>query len=245
MLKNTSHHAPESFSKEDGKKQLQELLEDISDLQNLLMAEREHALLVVIQGMDASGKDGLIRDVFGVMNPIGLRAISFKVPTEEEADHDFLWRIHQHTPAKGEVAVFNRSHYEDLIVPAIRETISDKEWKSRVHSVNAFEEHLQQNGAIKILKFYMHVSHKKQQERLEERMVVAEKMWKYNADDLVESGQWDAYMKVYDRIFKECNVAPWHIIPADQNWYKELLVAQEVVETLRGLKMEFPGMKKG
>lgn len=219
-------------------------LEEISELQNLLMAERKHALLVVIQGMDASGKDGLIRDVFGMMNPMGLKAVSFKVPTEEEADHDFLWRIHRHAPAKGEVAVFNRSHYEDLIVPTIRETLSDKDWENRVRSINAFETHLMGNGTH-ILKFYLHVSHKEQRERLEERMVAPEKMWKYNANDLVESARWDDYMKVYDRLFQECNVAPWHIIPADQNWHKELLVAQEVVKLLKGLKMEFPGMKKG
>lgn len=243
MLSKTPYRAPKDLTKKAGKKALKTLREEIAELHNLLMAERKHALLVVIQGMDASGKDGLTRNVFGAMNPMGLHAVGFKVPTAEEASHDFLWRIHKHTPAVGEVAVFNRSHYEDLIMPAINKTISETQWQSRAQSINDFERHLVQNGHTHILKIYLHVSHKKQHQRLEERMVIPEKMWKYNANDILESARWDQYMEIYERLFRECNEVPWTLIPADQNWYKELLVAEKVVEMLRSLNMQFPGMK--
>lgn len=245
MLSKISSRAPENLRKDEARQKLKVLKKEISELHNLLMAERKHALLVVIQGMDAGGKDSLIRKVFGAMNPMGTHAVGFKVPTEEEAAHDFLWRIHKHTPGKGEVSVFNRSQYEDLIVPAVQQTISEKDWLERAQSINDFERHLAQNGHTCILKFYLHISHKKQVKKLKERMKVPEKMWKYNANDLVESTKWDDYMAVYERIFRECNELPWTIIPADQKWYKELLVAEKVVETLRSLHMKFPGMKKG
>jgi PPK2 family polyphosphate:nucleotide phosphotransferase len=243
-LSKISARAPESLSKADGKAQLETLLEEIAALQNLLMADRNHSLLVVIQGMDASGKDGLIRTVFGAMNPMGIRVQAFKAPTEEEASHDFLWRIHKHTPAKGQVMVFNRSQYEDLIMPAIRSTISKTDWKHRAQSINDFERHLTQNSNTHILKLFLHVSHEEQHKRLQERMDVPEKMWKYNANDLVESARWDDYMAEYESIFKQCSEVPWQIIPADQNWYKELLVAQQVVAILKSLPMAFPGMKQ-
>ncbi len=245
MLTEIATRAPENLTKEEARQRLKALRKEISDLHNLLMAERKHALLVVIQGMDASGKDSLIRKVFGAMNPMGTHAVGFKVPTEEEAAHDFLWRIHKHTPGKGEASVFNRSHYEDLIVPAIQQTISEEDWKERARSINAFERHLTLNGHTHILKFYLHISHKKQVKKLKERIELPKKMWKYNANDLVESTKWADYMEVYERIFRDCNEAPWTIIPADQKWYKELMVAEKVVEALRSLNMKFPGMKKG
>lgn len=240
-----STQPPKGLTKAVAQKRLAALRKEISELHNLLMAERKHALLVIIQGMDASGKDSLIRKVFGAMNPMGTHAVGFKAPTEEEAAHDFLWRIHKHTPAKGTVSVFNRSQYEDLIVPAIHQTLSEADWKARVRSINDFEYHLTRNGNTHIIKIYLHISHKKQVKKLKERIELPRKMWKYNADDLLESTKWDAYMAVYERIFRECREAPWTIIPADKKWAKHLLVAEAVVKLLRSLKMKFPGLKKG
>lgn len=243
-LKNIDTRAPKDFEKVATKAKMAEIIEELDTLQNLLYAEGKHSILVVVQGMDASGKDGLTRDVFGTMNPQGVTVKSFKVPTSEEASHDFLWRVHQHAPAKGMIQIFNRSHYEDVLVTRVHGWVDDELAMQRMKAINDFEQLITVHNNTIILKLYLHISPEKQQERLEERLTNPEKMWKYNANDLVEAKQWKKYMGYYEETFKTCNNVPWHVIPADQNWYKSYLVAKLLRDTLKGLDMQFPGLKK-
>ena len=220
------------------------ILQELTALQNLLYAEAKHSLLIVIQGMDASGKDGLIRDVFGVMNPQGVQVESFKAPTSKELSHDFLWRIHMHAPSKGMIQVFNRSHYEDILITRVHNWCNDALAFKRMKAINDFEEMLEVHNHTHILKFYLHISPEEQKLRLLERLEDKTKQWKYNEQDLEEAKLWDQYMHAYEDCFNKCNKVPWHIIPSDQNWYKEYLVAHTILETLKKLKMRFPGLKK-
>ncbi len=243
-LKDIDTRAPAGVDKTKTKNALGKILKDLDELQNLLYAEGKFSLLIVIQGMDASGKDGLTRDVFTSMNPQGVNVSSFKEPTKEELSHDFLWRIHKQAPAKGMIQIFNRSQYEDVLVTRVHGMIDDEIAKKRMQAINDFEKLLINHNDTHILKFYLHVSHKEQLERLDERLRKPEKMWKYSPDDFKESKLWDTYMKYYEDVFEHCNAAPWHIIPSDQNWYKSYLVARTIQQTLKGLRMKFPGMKK-
>jgi PPK2 family polyphosphate:nucleotide phosphotransferase len=236
--------APKDMDKDKTKKKIEEIQEELNELQNLLYAESKHSLLVVLQGMDASGKDGAIRNVFGRLNPQGVAVKSFKVPTPEELAHDFLWRVHQHAPPKGMIQIFNRSHYEDVIVTRVHKIIDDKKAKERMKSINDFEELLQRHNRTVILKFYLHVSHKEQIKRLEERVKDPAKQWKYNEKDFEESKIWDIYMDMYEDAFRHCDDPPWIIVPSDQNWHKEYVIAEEVLKTLKSLDMKYPGMKK-
>jgi PPK2 family polyphosphate:nucleotide phosphotransferase len=237
--------APKEVDKKDTKEKTTAILQELDDLQNLLFAEHKHSLLVVIQGMDGSGKDGVIRNVFTTMNPQGVNVKSFKVPTEEELAHDFLWRVHQHVPGKGMIHIFNRSHYEDILVTRVHKWCDDKTAKKRMKAINDFEELLQNHNETHILKFYLHISPEEQHERLSERMKEPAKMWKYNEKDFDEAKLWDVYMKMYEDCFNNCNAVPWTIVPADQNWYKEYIIAGEIRKLLKGLNMQYPGMKKG
>lgn len=236
--------APKSLDKDKIKAKTRAITQELSDLQNMLYAESKHSLLILIQGMDAAGKDGLVRDVFTTMNPMGIQVKSWKAPTAEELSHDFLWRIHQHTPAKGMIQIHNRSHYEDILITRVHNMIDDSIAKKRIKAINNFEELLAEHNNTTTLKFYLHISPEEQQLRLNERMQVPEKMWKYNANDIEESKFWKVYMKYYEECFAHCNKVAWNIIPADQNWYKSYLVAQKVHETLLNFKMQFPGLKK-
>lgn len=242
-LAKTSTRAPKKIDKEKIKLQTQKLLVELDELQNLFFATSQKALLIVVQGMDASGKDGLIANVFGAFNPMGVRVISFKKPTEEEMAHDFLWRIHLNAPRKGMIQVFNRSHYEDILIQRVHQWIDESTVKKRIKQINNFEQMLEENGS-KILKFYLHISHEEQLERLNERMKLPEKNWKFNPQDFEESKLWDKYMLAYEDALNNCNQIPWNIIPADQNWYKEYLVASTVVDYLKSLKMTYPKIKK-
>ncbi len=242
-LAKTPTHAPHDLRKHEGRERLAGMLDELNELQNLLMAEAKHAVLVIIQGLDASGKDGLIRHVFGAMNPQGVRAHSFKVPTEEEAAHDFLWRIHCRVPPKGVLQVFNRSHYEDLLFPYVHRGASLKDLAPRIEAINAFERLLTEVGNTTVLKFFLHVSPEEQQARLAERVQNPAKMWKYNAGDFAEAKLRPTYYTIYDAIFEQCDVVPWTVVPADQNWYKELVVAEALRDALRGLHMAYPGLK--
>ena len=243
-LSKIATRAPRNIDKDATKKKLASICNELDDLQNLMFAEGKHSILVILQGMDASGKDGLIRDVFTAMNPQGVQVTSFKVPTAEELSHDFLWRIHEHTPAKGMIKIFNRSHYEDVLVTRVHGLIDDKTAMRRMQAINAFEQLLQQHNDTHIIKIYLHVSHEKQQERLAERMEIPEKMWKYNARDLEESKLWDKYYTYYEEVFAQCNDPEWNIIPTDHNWYKSYLVAKLLHDKMKSLKMKYPGMKK-
>ena len=243
-LNDISTRAPKDFDKETTKKKTGEILNQLDDLQNLLYAESKHAVLVVMQGMDASGKDGVIRNVFGVLNPQGVTVRSFKAPTAEELSHDFLWRIHHAAPAKGMIQIFNRSHYEDILITRVHGWCDDKTAKKRMNAINDFERMLEEHNNTHILKFYLHISKEEQEERLRERLHNPAKMWKYNERDFEEAKLWNEYRKVYEDCFEHCNKIPWTIVPADQNWYKEYVFASTLYDLLKDLKMKFPGLKK-
>lgn len=236
--------APKDLDKREVKEKTEKILEELDELQNLLFAEGKHSVLIVIQGMDGSGKDGVIRNVLGNMNPQGVSVRSYKAPTSEELSHDFLWRIHHYAPPKGMIQIFNRSHYEDILVTRVHKWCDDETANKRMEAINDFEKLLQKHNSTHILKFYLHVSAEEQHERLSERMKDPTKMWKYNEKDFEEAKLWDVYMAMYEDCFNNCNNPPWTIVPADQNWYKEYIIASKLQELLKGLDMQFPGLKK-
>jgi PPK2 family polyphosphate:nucleotide phosphotransferase len=243
-LSDISTEGPKKISKEQTKAETQEILSELDELQNLLYAEHKHAILMVVQGMDASGKDGLVNHVMSRMNPMGVDVQPFKAPTPEEADHDFLWRIHKHAPAKGMIQVFNRSHYEDILVQRVHKWIDDKTAFRRMAAINDFERLLTQHNNTTILKFYLHISKEEQSIRLQERMDNPRKMWKYNKNDGVEAQLWKKYMKAYEDAFENCNEVPWIIVPSDHNWYKEYVVAKTLRDTLKSFNMKYPEIEK-
>jgi len=244
LLKEISTRAPGGVDKDETKEKIKSIKEELSELQNLLYAESKHSILIVLQGMDASGKDGVIRNVFSALNPQGIQVVSFKAPTTEELSHDFLWRIHLATPAKGTIQIFNRSHYEDILITRVHKWCDDELAKKRTKAINDFEELLQEHNNTHILKFYLHISPEEQRQRLEERIRDKTKQWKYNEKDFGESKLWDEYMKMYEDCFEYCNKAPWTIVPADQNWYKEYTIAKTLRDKLKSLDMQYPGIKK-
>jgi PPK2 family polyphosphate:nucleotide phosphotransferase len=244
VLKEISTRAPEGLDKKETREKTEKLVAELDELQNLLFAEGKHSVLIVIQGMDGSGKDGVIRNVLGNMNPQGVTVKSYKAPTAEELSHDFLWRIHQHAPAKGMIQVFNRSHYEDILITRVHKWCDDETAVKRMKAINDFEQLLQEHNHTHILKFYLHISPEEQHERLSERMKDPAKMWKYNEKDFDEAKLWDLYMQMYEDCFNECNRPEWTIVPADQNWYKEFVIASALHTLLSGLGMQFPGLKK-
>ena len=243
-LSEISTKAPKEFDKKETKELAAKLIAELDELQNLLYAERKHSILIVLQGLDASGKDGAIRKVFGQMNPQGVRVQSFKAPTEEELAHDFLWRVHEHTPEKGMIQIFNRSHYEDVLITRVHKWCDDATATKRFDAINDFEELLMLHNNTRILKFYLHISKEEQEDRLEERVNDPTKVWKYNAKDKEEAKYWDKYMEMYEEVFANCDVTPWVIVPADQNWYKEYIIAKTLVDALKALNMSFPDSKK-
>jgi PPK2 family polyphosphate:nucleotide phosphotransferase len=232
------------MDKEATKLLTKEIVKELDELQNLLYAEHKHAILIVLQGMDASGKDGLIRKVLGNMNPQGVNVKSFKAPTDEEKEHDFLWRIHRHVPAKGMIQVFNRSHYEDILIQRVHKMIDDKTAEKRMRAINDFERLLNDDNNTTILKFYLHISQEEQTKRLQERLEDPRKMWKYNKSDSVEAKLWKEYRKMYEEAFDNCNDVNWIIVPTDKNWYKEYVVAQTLRDTLRSFEMQYPNLEQ-
>jgi len=240
-LADISTKPPADLTKKRMKNQRLALIDELADLQNLMHAESKHALLLVFQGMDASGKDGLVRKVFGKVSPSGIKVHSFKKPTEEEFAHDFLWRVHKVAPKHGMIRIFNRSHYEDILIQRVHGWIDEDRVKQRIKHINNFEELLGEESNTIVLKFYLHVSLEEQEVRLQERIDMLRKNWKHNPGDWEERKHWDKYMQAYETCFNECSPAvPWHIIPADENWFKEYSVAKIIVEKLRSLNMEFP-----
>ena len=243
-LREISTRAPKDLDKDTTKKRTSDLLSKLDDLQNLLFAEGKHSVLIVLQGQDASGKDGVIRNVLGVLNPQGVTVRSYKAPTDEELSHDFLWRIHQSAPSKGFIQIFNRSHYEDILITRVHGWCDDKTAKKRMKAINDFEQLLEDHNNTHILKFYLHISPEEQNERLMERMKDPGKMWKYNDKDFEEAKFWDNYRDFYEDCFEHCNKIPWTIVPADQNWYKEFIIAAALYDLLKSLDMKYPGLKK-
>ncbi len=223
------------LTKEQGVAAFQKLDAQIDALQEELYAAGMNSVLVVLQGMDTSGKDGTIRTVFRSCNPQGLRVESFKVPTEEELAHDFLWRIHQVTPRKGMLGIFNRSHYEDVLVVRVHELVPKDVWQARYDQINAFEALLAAQGTI-ILKFFLHISKDEQEQRLLEREQDVETAWKLAASDWRERALWDSYTEAYEDALSQCSTerAPWYVVPANRKWYRNLAIAEVLVESLEG-----------
>lgn len=232
--------APKKLNKEHSKKEFQKMKLEIEELQNLLYAESKHSLLLIIQGLDASGKDGAVKKVFEAVSPMGCRVIAFKKPSELEMKHDFLWRIHQNVPERGMIHIFNRSQYEDVIIQRVHNWVDEKTIKERFEHINNFEKLLIETGTA-VLKFYLHISKEEQLKRLNERLSDPTKMWKHSDNDLKEREFWNDYMNAYEDVFENCSKqADWHIVPSDQNWYKEYIIAQKVIETLENFNMKFP-----
>jgi PPK2 family polyphosphate:nucleotide phosphotransferase len=215
--------------------------ERIAELQRLLWADERHALLIVLQGRDASGKDGTIRKVFSEVNPQGCTVAAFKAPTELELQHDFLWRIHQRVPPRGSIGIFNRSHYEDVLVPRVRGWIRKKVWMARYEQINDFERMLTQNAVV-ILKFLLHISRDEQKRRLEDRLTDAHKNWKFRIGDLDDRARWDDFTKAYRGILKHTSTdwAPWYVVPADDKDVRNLLISRTIADTLGGLGLRYP-----
>ena len=223
-----------------------ELNAQLVELQQALYAEHKHKVLVVLQAMDTGGKDGVIRKVFSGVNPIGIHVASFKAPTPAELDHDYLWRVHKRVPAKGELVVFNRSHYEDVLITRVEGWIDDRTAKRRFRQINDFEAMLVEEGTI-ILKFFLHISKDEQKQRLQERLDDDAKNWKFNPGDLVAREKWADYQRVYEEAINATSSphAPWYIVPADRNWVRDLYVCSVLVSTLSGLKMQYPAAPAG
>jgi PPK2 family polyphosphate:nucleotide phosphotransferase len=221
--------------------ELARLKEKLFDLQALMYADNRYALLVVIQAMDAGGKDGLIRNVMATFNPQGCIVMPFKVPSEEERDHDYLWRIHHAIPRRGEINVFNRSHYEDVLVVRVHGLVPKEVWKQRYDQINDFEKYLAENNVV-IKKFYLHISKKEQEERILKRLLDPKKNWKFSAADLKERDHWDDYMEAFEDVLSKCSTksAPWHIVPANKKWYRNYVVARVLVDAMEGLNMKWP-----
>ncbi|MBN1132002.1 MAG: polyphosphate kinase 2 family protein [Bacteroidales bacterium] len=230
------------WDKEKTKDTTKNLLKKIGELQYKMYAQQKYSLLILFQGTDASGKDGLTRGLLRYCNPVGIRIESFKKPTAEEYAHDFLWRIHQHAPAKGEMQIFIRSHYEDILVPAVEKLFPEEVVEKRFRLINDFERLLEHNDT-RILKFFLYVSPEEQKERLMERVEMKEKHWKHKDGDWETRKKFPEYMKVYERIFRECNDIPWHIVPADKNWQKLYYVAVEVLKTLEEMDLKWPRLE--
>ncbi len=227
--------------KEEGLAELETLNGKLEALQELLFAEHKHKVLIVLQAMDTGGKDGVIRRVFDGVNPQGVRVASFKVPTQEELDHDYLWRVHKVAPGKGEMVIFNRSHYEDVLVVRVHKLVSPEVWKKRFDQINQFERLLAENGTT-ILKFYLHIDLDEQKQRLQARLDDPAKRWKFRLGDLGERKLWPDYMQAYEDVLSRTSTAyaPWYIVPANRKWYRDLVISTVLVKALEDLNMEFP-----
>ena len=221
--------------------EIESYAQKLHDQQYLMYAEGKRSLLICLQGRDAAGKDGTINHVLGAMNPQGCTVTGFKVPSKEEAAHDFLWRYHQHTPGKGQVAIFNRSHYEDVLVVRVHDLVPKKVWSQRYEQINAFERMLADNGTH-ILKFYLHIDPDEQLERFKQRILDPARHWKISDGDYAERPYWDAYTEAFEDALNKTSTehAPWFVIPSNHKWFRNLAISRIVAETLESLDMQFP-----
>lgn len=227
--------------KEETRDATEPLVQRLADLQEILWARHQEKVLVVLQGIDTSGKGGTVEHVFGAVNPAGLRVVSFKSPTERELEHDYLWRVHAEVPASGEIGVFDRSHYEDVLAVRVEGLVPEKRWKRRYDHINAFEEMLVEEGTT-IVKLFLHISKDEQKERLQARLDEPEKHWKFRREDLDARATWTDYEKAFSEAISRTSTmhAPWHAIPADKKWYRNWAVATILVEVLEGLDLTWP-----
>ena len=240
-LRDLDPAADHGWTKETAEPELERQLERLTDLQDRIWAEGKHAVLVVLQGIDAAGKDGTIGKVMTAFNPQGCPVTSFKVPSAEELDHDYLWRVHKAVPRRGEVGIFNRSHYEDVLIVRVHGLVPKEVWGARYDEINAFEAHLAANGTT-IVKFFLSISKDEQRERFQARYDDPTKRWKFSMGDLAERERWDDYQAAFDDALSRCStdVAPWYVIPADRKWFRNLAVATILADTMAGLKPRYP-----
>jgi len=242
----TGSYKKNDDGKASAKAETDKSIATISQLQERLYANSTRALLIVLQGMDTSGKDGTIRSVMSGVNPQGCKVVSFKAPSSQELAHDFLWRVHREVPAKGQIGVFNRSHYEDVLITRVHGWVSDEVVERRFEQIKEFEELLTENGTT-ILKFFLHISKEEQKERLEERIRDPEKRWKFNEGDLEERKLWNSYMSAFEDVMAATSTAhaPWYIVPANRKWYRNLVVASHVIEAMEDMKLKTPPAPPG
>ncbi len=236
----------DSADKEGGRARLLELNERMEALQELLWAQGSERILVVLQAMDAGGKDGTVRHVFEGVNPTGVRVAAFKKPSSKELSHDYLWRVHQQVPGDGELVIFNRSHYEDVLVVRVEDLVPKKRWERRYRHIVEFERMLADEGTT-VVKLFLHISRDEQRERLQARLDEPHKNWKFEAGDLRPRSKWDDYQKAFEEVLERTSTdeAPWYIIPADRKWYRNIAVSEILIQTLEGLKMTYPEPAEG
>ncbi|MEM7313197.1 MAG: polyphosphate kinase 2 family protein [Planctomycetota bacterium] len=236
----------DEWDKKSAAKQREENNEALAELGYKLYAENKRSVLLVLQGMDTSGKDGTIRSIMEGLNPQGCTVTSFKKPTEEELDHDFLWRIHKAAPRRGNIGIFNRSHYEDVLVVRVRSIVPEPVWQARYDMINEFERLLVDNGTT-IVKCFLHISKEEQRERLQARLDNPHKRWKFSKGDLAERKLWDDYQQAYEAAVNRCSTdhAPWHIVPSDRKWYRNMVISQILRDTLEKMAPEFPPAEDG
>jgi len=245
-IPNLADYNPDDVSlwqegKKSAVKAFKTMRKELIELQQVLYAENKHKVLIVFQALDSGGKDGTIRAILKGVNPQGVKVASFKVPSDEEIAHDYLWRIHKQTPKNGQIAIFNRSHYEDVLVVRVHKLVADKVWKKRYEHIRQFEKILADEG-ITILKFFLHISREEQKERFLERIEIPEKQWKFNPRDIEERKLWTKYMDAYaDALGKTSTpYAPWYVIPANRNWYRNYVIMSILIEKLKSLDMKYP-----
>ncbi|MFI5261356.1 MAG: polyphosphate kinase 2 family protein [Candidatus Limnocylindrales bacterium] len=228
-------------AKDDATTVIQAGLDRLTSLQDRIWAEHRHAVLIVLQGMDGAGKDGAVGHVMSAFNPQGCTVAGFKVPTADELDHDYLWRVHRVVPGRGSIAIFNRSHYEDVLVVRVHDLVPRPVWQARYDEINAFEELLVDSGTT-VIKFFLHISLDEQRRRLQARLDDPTKRWKFQKGDLAERALWPAYQAAYEDALARCSTtaAPWYIVPADHKWFRDLAVAEILGQTLDGLRPQFP-----
>ncbi len=234
---------PKGTDEKKVRKACKDIYKEIGELHYNLVAQRKHSVLVIFQGMDATGKDGSTKNVFSECSPIGLGVKSFKKPTEEEFAHDFLWRVHKEVPAKGEIRIFNRSHYEDVLIQRVHKWIDEDTVDERFKAINAFERNLIKDNGTTILKFFLNISPERQLEKLQERIDDPEKNWKHNDGDWEQRKHWDTYMGCYEDVLNRSEV-PWHIVPVDSRWYRNYYIARIVLEALQALDITLPTIDK-
>jgi PPK2 family polyphosphate:nucleotide phosphotransferase len=232
--------------KKDVTDELKQYRARISDLQAKLYGEHKRALLIVLQAMDTGGKDGTIKGVFAGVNPQGCQVWSFKAPSNEEADHDFLWRYHQKVPPKGMIHIFNRSHYEDVLIVRVKDLVPEAVWRPRYEAINQFEYAMTTDG-VTVLKFFLHISRDEQKRRLESRLQDPDKRWKFSSNDLKERAYWDDYQAAFEDAVNQCSTdyAPWYVVPANRKWYRNLVIARTIADTLEAMHPRFPAAEKG
>jgi len=241
-LDDRSAHRPAELPEDDElREKTKDLLKRLGELQAMLYADARHALLVVLQARDAGGKDGTVRKVFGACNPLGCQVTPFKVPTPLELSHDYLWRVHQAVPARGMLGIFNRSHYEDVLVVRVKDIVPKEVWSKRYDQINEFERMLDDNR-VKIIKFFLHISPDEQAKRLRDRLSDPKKNWKFRAGDLDDRELWDEYTKAYRDALRNCSTpwAPWYVVPADDKKARNYFIARTVVDTLEGMGLRYP-----